>query len=156
MAYLRRAFEVPHGILPRDGYWFFLRDELDLVPHPWGGWFLVEYDIKLKLQPESARKLGREFSEPLKLTPKLDKKAGEGRWDLRVNFSTGSSGVQHRRYYHNVLGLLRTKTKFGRTGRRLHRPGYVSHLHFKDYQVDHKDWNNLDCRLRNLRAVPGH
>ena len=25
---------------------------------------------------------------------------------------------------------------------------------YGSYQVDHRDWNNLDCRLRNLELLP--
>ena len=152
MVYLRRSFRIPQGIIPGsdEEYRFTLRDRLAKVRCPQGGFFLAEYKIQRKLKPESARILRRPFSKPLRLHAEKDTK---GRWNLRVNFADTVAAKSRRFYYHKLLAMLLLQTKYSRKGRRLPRRVSVQPKDWKFYQVHHKNWNNLDCRLKNLEPV---
>ena len=144
---LKKAVALAANPLFSDGYWLILRQTVLKTPCPDGGFFVTEYDIRRKLTAASTQKLGRMYGKPLKLKPEVNEETD--RWDLRLDLRTAVGGAFHT-HYHRVVGLTLKKTKHGINGFPLRNPEIVSTDHWKYYEVDHVNWNNLDCRLRNL------
>ena len=103
----------------------------------------------MKLAPASSKKLGREYSRPLELKP--EQNVHTDRWDLRVDLAKGSGLGGKHLHYHRLVGLACKKTWNSPTGRKLRKPRYVETEAWDPYEVDHSNWNTLDCRLRNLK-----
>ena len=146
---------LPRNPVFKEGHWLLLRAAPLKTACPDGGHFLTEYDVCLRLAEGSARKLGRDFSAPLSLAP--EQNGDTGRWDLRVELPKLGGGKFHARY-HRIVGLALKETKEGPSGRPLGAPRLARPAEWSSYEVDHSDWNNLDCRLRNLqcRAASRH
>jgi hypothetical protein len=145
----KKAVALAPNPLFRDGYWLLLRDQLQETPCPAGGSFLTEYDICLKYTEESARKLGKTYKAPLKLKPELNEETE--RWDLRVDLQKGGRSGAHHINYHRLVGLTLKMAKHGSDGRKLRTPVVVGPQQWSSYEVNHKDFNNFDCRLLNLQ-----
>jgi hypothetical protein len=93
---------------------------------------------------------GRQFTAPLALRPERD---ASGRYDLSVVLADGGGGRVHPKN-HRVVGLSLLRTAVSRTGRALAAPQFVVPAHVGDLEVDHKDWDPLDCRVCNLVLSP--
>jgi hypothetical protein len=148
MVYLRRRpIPVPQELGLGADYFLVLRERIKVTQCPDGSSFVTEFDIKRKLRNRRyAARVGREFGEALTLTPQLDRKYS--RYDLRLDL-----GVK-KQYYHRVLALTCLTCRYDSLGRRLNYDVIVRGAKCSKYQVDHRDWNNLDCRLRNLQLLP--
>ena len=149
MVYLRRCVEIPQSIAPGNSYFLVLREELLVTRCPGGSIFVTEYDIRRKLR---ARDRGQEFGEPLQLEPV---QGSDGRYDLRVELQTVRNEARGRlrKTYHTLVALCLLQTDFDKKGKRLPEPRHVRQC-FPFYQGDHKNWNHLDSRLRNLSLLP--
>ena len=155
MVYLRRRpIPVPQELGLGADYFLVLRERMKVTPCPDGSSFITEFDVKRKLRDQRyAARVGREFGKPLALTPQLDRKYG--RYDLRLDRGAGrTSGQRKEQYYHRVLALTCLTSRYDCKGRRLVFDVLVRGGMCSKYQVDHRDWNNLDCRLRNLQLLP--
>ena len=155
MVYLRRKpIPVPHGLGLGGEYFLVLRDTIKVTSCPDGSSFISEFDIKRKLTDRRyVARVGREFGRALTLYPQLDRK--HGRYDLRVDLGAGRNEDQRQvLYYHRLVALTCLTTRYDCSGRRLGYDLVVGSERYGSYQVDHKDWNNLDCRLRNLELLP--
>lgn len=149
---LPRSVPVPRNAFFRDGYWLVRREAPLRIPfNAAGDFFVVDWDVFLKLTPSSAKRLGREFAEQ-PLMPKPEKNEQTGRWDLRLDLSTGNKCFHM--HFHRLVGLCLKQTNQDALGRKLQRPMYVKAENWELYEVNHRNWNNLDCRLYNL--VPEH
>lgn len=144
-----RATPITSNTEFRDGYWLVPRDTLLWVSCPAGGHFVIDYDVCLKLAPSTAQKTGREFAAPLELKPQENKETH--RWDLRVDPARGADRGAKHTFFHRLLGLSLRKTEHDTLGRKLQRRRLVPPGLWDDYEVHHKNWNNLDCRLQNLQ-----
>ena len=149
MVYLRGCIPIPDDFGWPPGYFLVLREKLKVTPCPAGGSFLTEYDICSELSVQYAREVGRAYSKGVKLIPETD---ANGRWDLRVELQ--ADGQRLHKQYHNLLALVACKTKYGPSGRLLQRPRKVCQEDLAEYEGNHRDWNNLDCRLRNIELLP--
>jgi hypothetical protein len=134
----------------RSGYVLIRRRMICRIACPAGGVFLVEYDIRRRLSAAMQERTGRQFAAPLALRPERD---ANGRYDLSVTLADGGGGRVHTKY-HRVVGLSLLRTAVSRTGRALAAPQFVDPAHVGDFEVDHKDWDPLDCRVRNLVLSP--
>lgn len=103
-----RLVAVPACADFRDGYYLQKLPEPEEVACPGGGHFLVDYEVKLKLSPESARKENRVFKERLKPKPQQNKKTG--RWDLRLDLARGNNRGTFHTLFHRLVGLVLKKT----------------------------------------------
>eukprot|EP00973_Karenia_brevis_P056749 7897268-Karenia_brevis.AAC.1 len=119
---LPRRSPVPQNPFFRDGYWLLRRAAPLRIPfNAAGDFFIVDWDVCLKLSPASARKLGREFAAPLTLKP--EKHKDTGRWDLRLDLRAGTQSFHM--HYHRLVGLCLKQTSHDALGRKLQRPMYV-------------------------------
>ena len=55
--------------------------------------------------------------------------------------------------YHRLIGLSMLPCKVNSAGNPV-EPYMVPPEQWGKFEVHHKNWNNLDCRLRNLEVVP--
>ena len=79
----------------------------------------------------------------------------ESKYDLRVDLGAGRNEDQRQvLYYHRLVALTCLTTRYNCSGRRLAHDVVVRPEGYGSYQVDQRDWNNLDCRLRNLELLP--
>ena len=131
------------------GYFLVRRGDLKKIRCRAGGHFLVEYDICRKLKPDTIRKTGRTYGKALKLSAEVNE---HGRWDLSVRLKKVDGSNFHTRY-HRIIGLAFCKSRFNKRGRKC-SPFIVAAADYKDFEVDHTDWDNLNCRLSNLRVLP--
>lgn len=115
---------------------------------------MVEHAICLKLAPATARKQGREFAKELDLKPQLNEETG--RWDLRVDLARGGGLGQFHTFFHRVVGLCLRKAKLDAAGRKRQVAALVRPCSWEAFEVDHVNWNNLDCRPRNLQPTSRH
>ena len=145
---MARVLCLPANLRFRYGYCLVERDAVLETQCPDGGVFLTEYDICLKLALSTARRVGRAYTTPLKLTPVRNTKTQ--RWDLKVRLGIGAGGRQYHTTYHRLVGLSFLETTDSLAGRRLDVPILVVPRQWSKYEVDHSNWNTLDCRLRNL------
>ena len=144
---LSRPVPLPQNPCFREGYW--LLHNVRSVKCDDGGEFLVEYDVALRLAPETARKQRREFSDPLSLYPK--KNGRTGRWDLELVIPVEGSKKSFHVAYHRLVGLVRCKTRHGLSGRNLFVARVLDPKDWWAYEVNHQNWCTLDCREANLR-----
>ncbi len=93
---------------------------------------------------------GRQYTAPLALRPECN---SSGKYDLSVMQADEGGGMVHTKY-HRVMGLSLIRTAVLRTGRALAARQFVVPAHVGDFEVDHKDWDPLDCRVRNLVLRP--
>ena len=105
----------------------------------------------MKRTPASAKRLGGDFSKPLTLRPVQNQKSF--RWDLKIRLASGVGTESRNTNFHRVMGLVLKKTLHDLLGRKLRRPKKVDPAHWEEYEVDHRNKNNLDCRLVNLRPL---
>ena len=117
------------------------------------GDFLVEYDIVRALTADQARKVKRPYTKPLKLKPEKTKK----RWDLRVNLRrVGRQGKTEDWHwqYHRVAGLTLAERDRDATGKKLQNCSLVPPGEIQRYEIDHLDWDTLNCKISNLKPEP--
>jgi hypothetical protein len=99
--------------------------------------FKIDCEVKFKLSPASAKKLGREYSKALKIYPRYSQKSR--RWDLKLAVPRGSS---HESFYSRAVGF----TLLRRGGRQV--------VPSRAFEVDHKDARRgWDTRLCNLEIL---
>jgi hypothetical protein len=134
----------------RSGYVLIRRRALCRIACPAGGVFLVEYDIYRPLSAAMQERTGRQYTATLAMRPECNT---SGRYDLSVMLADGGGGRVHTKY-HRVVGLSLLRTAVSRTGRALAARQFVVPAHVGDFEVDHKDWDPLDCRVCNLVLSP--
>lgn len=52
--------------------------------------------------------------------------------------------------YHRIVGLCLRNTEHDSNGMRVDVPFLVDPANWTAYEVDHQNWNTLDCRTTNL------
>ena len=152
MPQLPRLLEVSPFPSLRDGYVLRKLDAPQRIPCPDAaeGSFTVEFEVVRRLSLDAAGRAGRIFTKPLKCIPEKD---SGGSWDLKLNLQK-SNGRKGHMHYHRLVGLKLGKRKRDKRGRRMQRAGKGPYDLYVHYEVDHVDWNSLDCRAKNLRPVP--
>jgi hypothetical protein len=154
-----QTFELPPHPDYRDGYWLVKRRTLRKTPAPGygpGKHFHDEWDVCLKLAPETARKTGRTFSKPLTPLASLNQ---HGRYDLTLSLvKKGQPSATHKTTYCHVVVMALLKTDRNTAGRPC-KAHYVDPEDHACYAADHDPvGDQCDCRLDNLllRHVDEH